>query len=96
MIFNAINNINSDNELDDIEENESEWEEQRDDDNVLMADEEVNNEIMEIETYLNLVDKELATLLRTQEIQVVIEPTIVDHEDKVFNLEELLQEEFDK
>jgi len=96
MIFNAINNINSDNELDDIEENESEWEEQRDDDNVLMADEEVNNEIMEIETYLNLVDKELATLLRTQEIQVVIEPTIVDHGDKVFNLEELLQEEFDK
>ena len=96
MIFNVINNINSDNELDDIEENESEWEEQRDDDNVLMADEEVNNEIMEIETYLNLVDKELATLLRTQEIQVVIEPTIVDHGDKVFNLEELLQEEFDK
>jgi len=27
MIFNAINNINSDNELDDIEENKSEWEE---------------------------------------------------------------------
>jgi hypothetical protein len=51
---------------------------------------------MEIETYLNLVDKELAILLQTQEIQVVIEPTIVDHGDKVFNLEELLQEEFDK
>ena len=95
MIFNVINNINSDNELDDIEESEFEWEEQRDDDN-LLADEEVNNEIMEIENYLNLVDKELATLLRTQEIQVVIEPTIVDHGDKVFNLKELLQEEFDK
>ena len=62
MIFNAINNINSDNELDDIEESEFEWEEQRDDDN-LLADEEVNNEIMEIENYLNLVDKELTTLL---------------------------------
>ena len=89
MIFNAINNINSDNELDDIEESEFEWEEQRDDDN-LLADEEVNNEIMEIETYLNLMDKELATLLQTQEIQVVIESIIVDYEDKIFNLEELL------
>jgi hypothetical protein len=55
----------------------------------------INDDELQIENYFNLIDKELAALLQTQEVQVIIEPRIVDHGDRDFDLETLLQEQFD-
>lgn len=43
---------------------------------------------MQIENFFNLVDKELAELLKTQEVQVVIEPIIIDHGEKEFDIDD--------
>ena len=91
-IFNVLNNINSDNEFD---INKKETEQNQEDE--LIAKEEniednINDEELQIENYFNLIDKELAILLQIQEVQVFIEPKIVNHGDKNFDLEELLQE----
>jgi len=48
---------------------------------------------MQIENFFNLADKELAELLKTQEVQVVIEPVIIDHGDKEFDIDYLLDQE---
>jgi hypothetical protein len=40
----------------------------------------------------NHVDKELAVLLKTQEVQVVIEPIIIDYGDKEFDIDSLLDQ----
>ncbi|CAI2183161.1 2834_t:CDS:1, partial [Funneliformis geosporum] len=50
-----------------------------------------NNEI-QIENFINLRDKELAKLLKTQEIRVVIEPIIIDYDKKEFDLNSLLDQ----
>ena len=95
-IFKAINNINSDYEFDDEDENEDEQESENDE---LMFDREVVNDDesneMEIEHYFDFLDRELANLLRTQEVQVIIEPKVIDHGDREFDLEELLERNFD-
>ncbi len=95
MIFSVLNNINSDDEFD-IDEEETE----RNQEDELMAEEEnivddINDDELQIENYFNLIDKELAALLQIQEVQVIIEPRIVDHGDRDFDLETLLQEQFD-
>ena len=96
MIFSVLNNINFDDEFD-IDEEETE----RNQEDELMVEEEnivdddTNDDELQIENYFNLIDRELATLLQTQEVQVIIEPRIIDHGDRNFDLETLLQEQFD-
>ena len=48
---------------------------------------------MKIENFFNLADKELAELLKTQEVHVVIEPIIIDHGEKEFDIDSLLDKE---
>jgi hypothetical protein len=45
---------------------------------------------MQFEIVFNHGDKELAVLLKTQEVQVVIEPIIIDYGDKEFDIDGLL------
>ena len=96
-VYNAMQNIFSDEigleevveefEVEDIEEDivdvDNGSDEQFDND---------NNE-MKIENFFNLADKELAELLKTQEVHVVIEPIIIDHGEKEFDIDSLLDKE---
>src|SRR5205807_9754545 len=92
-IYNSMQNVLSDEfELNEIEEEfeifddveDSEDEDIEDEDIVDLGDRgnrqfDNNNYEMQIENYFNLVDKELAELLITQEVQIIIEPIIIDH-----------------
>ncbi|CAJ0626734.1 11789_t:CDS:2 [Entrophospora sp. SA101] len=101
-IYNAMQNIFSDEvELDEIDEEELEnfdeveniEDETFDIDNGSNGQFDNNDNEMQIEIFFNLVDKELAELLKTQEVQVVIEPIIIDHGEKEFDIDDLLDQE---
>ncbi|CAI2183116.1 1626_t:CDS:1 [Funneliformis geosporum] len=94
MIYTAMQDILSDEfKLDEIDE----------EDDIKIDEEDIvdtendsqfdfkNNEI-QIENFINLRDKELAKLLKTQEIRVVIEPIIIDYDKKEFDLNSLLDQ----
>src|SRR5918994_5792454 len=103
-IYNAMQNIFSgETELDEIDEEFENFDQVED-----IEDEEIfdvdngsdgqfdnndNNNEMQIEKFFNLVDKELAELLKTQEVQVVIEPIVIDHGEKEFDIDSLLDQE---
>jgi hypothetical protein len=103
-IYNAMQNIFSDEiELDEIDEEFENFDQVED-----IEDEEIfdvdngsdgqfdnndNNNEMQIENFFNLVDKELAELLKTQDVQVVIEPIVIDHGEKEFDIDSLLDQE---
>ncbi|GBC05414.1 hypothetical protein RclHR1_06200019 [Rhizophagus clarus] len=57
-----------------------------------------NDNILQTENYFNLVSKELVELLKLQESQAIIEPVkvdhIVDHGNKNFDIEKLLDKQF--
>ena len=101
-IYSAMQNIFSDEiELDEIDEElenfdeveNIEDEETFDIDNGSNGQFDNNDNEMQIENFFNLVDKELAELLKTQEVQVVIEPIIIDHGEKEFDIDDLLDQE---
>jgi hypothetical protein len=101
-IYNAMQNIFSDEiELDEIDE-EEEFEnfvEDIEDEEIIDIDNGSDEQFgddkneMQIESFFNLADKELAELLKTQEVQVVIEPIIIDHGEKEFDIDYLLDQE---
>ena len=94
---------NIDDDIDD--ENEDEWDE---DDEGDLVDIEENekfgekniNDLLQCENYFNLASKEVAELLKFQEPLVIIElptvPAIIDHGEKEFDLESLLDQQFSK
>ena len=57
-----------------------------------------NNSILQSENYFNFVSRDLVELLKLQEPQVVIEPVnidrVVDHGNKNFDLNKLLDQQF--
>src|SRR5436190_23843217 len=80
-----------------------------DDDDIIEAEEEFEGEDLDdeeddddgtnnngngIDEYLNLASEELRRLLEVQVVEVRIEKQPVDHEEKVFDINALLQEEF--
>ena len=73
-------------------------EEEFEDENSDISDDEsedsTNNNDNGIDEYLNLASKELQQLLEVQVVEVRIEKQLVDHEEKVFDINALLQEEF--
>ncbi|CAG8753413.1 6671_t:CDS:1, partial [Funneliformis caledonium] len=52
----------------------------------------LNNNKIHIKKFFNLYNKKLAKLLKTQEIQVIIESKIIDYSKKEFNLDSLLDQ----
>src|SRR3954462_3633500 len=54
----------------------------------------INNNNNGIDEYLNLASEELRQLLEVQVVEVRIEKQPVDHGEKDFDINELLQEEF--
>ena len=78
---------------DDIIEAEEEFEGE-DLDDEKEDDDGTNNNGNEIDEYLNLASEELRRLLEVQVVEVRIEKQLVDHGEKVFNINTLLQEEF--
>lgn len=99
LVRNGIyQNIN-----DEIEEEELEIEDDNNDDD--LVDIEVyerfnseNDNVLQSENYFNFVSKELVELLKLQEPQVIIEPVnidnVIDHGNKNFDLDKLLDEQF--
>ena len=78
---------------DDIIEAEEEFEgEDLDDEEE--EDDGTNNNGNGIDEYLNLASEELRRLLEVQVVEVRIEKQPVDHGEKVFDINALLQEEF--
>jgi hypothetical protein len=75
-----------------------EAEEEFGDENSDMSDDEnedgTNNNDNRIDEYLNLASEELRRLLEVQVVEVRIEKQPVDHGEKVFDINALLQEEF--
>ncbi|CAB5193831.1 unnamed protein product [Rhizophagus irregularis] len=57
-----------------------------------------NDNVLQSENYFNFVSRELVELLKLQEPQVIIEPVnsdhIIDHGNKNFDIEELLDQQF--
>ena len=57
-----------------------------------------NNSILQSENYFNFVSRDLVELLKLQEPQVVIEPVnidrVIDHGNKNFDLNKLLDQQF--
>ncbi|POG78410.1 hypothetical protein GLOIN_2v1766884 [Rhizophagus irregularis DAOM 181602=DAOM 197198] len=57
-----------------------------------------NDNVLQNENYFNFVSRELVELLKLQEPQVIIEPVnsdhIIDHGNKNFDIEELLDQQF--
>ncbi|CAB4423993.1 unnamed protein product [Rhizophagus irregularis] len=56
----------------------------------------INNNNNGIDEYLNLASEELRQLLEVQVVEVRIEKQPVDHGEKDFDINALLQEEFDQ
>ncbi|CAB5370164.1 unnamed protein product [Rhizophagus irregularis] len=56
----------------------------------------INNNNNGIDEYLNLASEELCQLLEVQVVEVRIEKQSVDHREKDFDINALLQEEFDQ
>jgi len=90
---------------DEIEEEELEAEDEDDVDDDLVDIEEYekfncenDNNTLQSENYFNFVSNELVELLKLQEPQVIIEPVnidnVVDHGNKNFDLDKLLDEQF--
>ena len=79
---------------DDIIEVEEEFGEENSDISDDESKDSTNNNDDEIDEYLNLASEELWWLLEVQVVEVHIEKQPVDHEEKVFNINVLLQEEF--
>ena len=100
-VYNAMQNIFSDEigleEVDEEFENFDQVDDIEDDvvdvDNGSDEQFDNDNNEMKIENFFNLADKELAELLKTQEVHVVIEPIIIDHGEKEFDIESLLDKE---
>lgn len=56
---------------------------------------ESNDNVLQSENYFNFVSRELVELLKLQEPQVIIEPVnIVDHGNQNFDIEKLLDQQF--
>ena len=57
-----------------------------------------NNSMLQSENYFNFVSRDLVELLKLQQPQVIIEPVnidrVVDHGNKNFNLDKLLDQQF--
>ena len=57
-----------------------------------------NNNMLQSENYFNFVSRDLVELLKLQQPQVIIEPVnidrVVDHGNKNFNLDKLLDQQF--
>src|SRR6266511_4613731 len=94
---------NIDDDIDD--ENEDEWDEDDEGDLVNIEENEKFgekniNDLLQCENYFNLVSKEIAELLKFQELLVIIElsavPAVIDHGEKEFDLESLLDQQFSK
>ena len=79
---------------DDIIEVEEEFEDENSDISDDESEDSTNNNDNGIDEYLNLASKELQQLLEVQVVKVRIEKQLVDHEEKVFDINALLQEEF--
>jgi len=100
-VYNAMQNIFSDEigleEVDEEFENFDQVDDIEDDvvdvDNGSDEQFDNDNNEMKIENFFNLADKELAELLKTQEVHVVIEPIIIDHGEKEFDIDSLLDKE---
>jgi hypothetical protein len=99
LVRNGIyQNIN-----DEIEEEELEIEDDDNDDDLVDIEEyerfnSGNDNVLQSENYFNFVSKELVELLKLQEPQVIIEPVnidnVIDHGNKNFDLDKLLNEQF--
>ena len=99
LVRNSIyQNIN-----DEIEEEELEIEDEDNDDDLVDIEEyekfnSKNDNVLQSENYFNFISKELVELLKFQEPQVIIEPVnidkVVDHGNKNFDLDKLLDEQF--
>ncbi len=94
---------NIDDDIDD--ENEDEWDENDEGDLVDIEENEKFgekniNDLLQCENYFNLASKEVAELLKFQEPLVIIElpavPAVIDHGEKEFDLESLLDQQFSK
>ena len=79
---------------DDIIEVEEEFEDENSDISDDESEDSTNNNDDGINEYLNLASEELQWLLEIQVVEVHIEKQLVDHEEKVFDINVLLQEEF--
>ena len=79
---------------DDIIEVEEEFEDENSDINDDENEDDTNYNDNGIDEYLNLASKELRKLLEVQVVEVHIEKQPVDHGEKVFDINALLQEEF--
>ena len=79
---------------DDIIEIEEEFGDENSDISDDKSEDSTNNNDDGIDEYLNLASEELQRFLEVQVVEVCIEKQLVDHEEKVFDINALLQEEF--
>src|SRR5436305_1695337 len=79
---------------DDIIKVEEEFEDENSDISDNESEDDMNNNVDRIDEYLNLASEELQRLLEVQVVEVRIEKQLVDHREKVFDINMLLQEEF--
>ena len=88
---NLSEHLADDNDIIEVEE---EFEDENSDISDDESEDNTNNNDDKIDEYLNLASEELRWLLEIQVIEVRIEKQPVDHEEKVFDINALLQEEF--
>ncbi|PKC11908.1 hypothetical protein RhiirA5_373496 [Rhizophagus irregularis] len=81
---------------DDTIEVEEEFEDKDSDVSEVEDENDINNNNNGIDEYLNLASEELRQLLEVQVVEVRIEKQPVDHGEKDFDINALLQEEFDQ
>ena len=79
---------------DEIIEVEEEFRDENSDISDNESEDSMNNNNDRIDEYLNLASEELQRLLEVQVVEVRIEKQPVDYEEKVFDINMLLQEEF--